>query len=100
MRITRAYPKEYKLECVRIYVESKKGYYKISEELGIPRSTLKGWIDKYMDEIKSEEKSKKGKKKDYESIIKEKEKQIQLLLEENQILKKSIGIFTRNPLQK
>jgi hypothetical protein len=34
-----------------------------------------------MDEIKSEEKSKKGKKKDYESIIKEKEKQIQLLLE-------------------
>ena len=53
-----------------------------------------------MDEIKSEEKSKKGKKKYYESIIKEKEKQIQLLLEENQILKKSIGIFTRNPLQK
>jgi transposase len=100
MRITRVYPKEYMLECVRIYIESKKGYYKVSEELGVPRSTLKGWIDKYMDEIKSEEKSKKGKKKDYESIIKEKEKQIQFLLEENQILKKSIGIFTRNPLQK
>jgi hypothetical protein len=39
-----------------------------------------------MDEIKSEEKIMKGKKKDYEAIIKEKEKQIQLLPEENQIL--------------
>ena len=26
MRITRVYPKEYKLEAVRIYVESGKGY--------------------------------------------------------------------------
>ena len=42
MRITRVYPKEYKLECVRIYIESKKGYYKVSGELGVPRSTLKG----------------------------------------------------------
>ena len=100
MRITRVYPREYKLESVRIYVESGKGCSKVSKELGIPSSTLKGWIDKYMEEIKSEEKSKKVKKRDYESIIKEKENQIQLLIEENQILKKSIGIFTRNPLQR
>jgi exonuclease VII small subunit len=53
-----------------------------------------------MSEIKSEEKKKKNNKKDYETIIKEKEREIQLLQEENLILKKSIGIFTRNPQQK
>ena len=100
MRIPRVYPREYKLEAVRIYVESGKGYNKLSEELGVPRSTLKGWINKYMSEIKSEEKKKKNNKKDYETIIKEKEREIQLLQEENLILKKSIGIFTRNPQQK
>jgi transposase-like protein len=45
MRITRVYPKKYKLDCVRIYIESKKGYYKVSEELGVPRSTLKGLVN-------------------------------------------------------
>ena len=76
MKIIRVYPKEYNLEAVRIYLESGKGYCKISEELGVMRATLKGWIDKYMSEIKLEEKRKKNNKKDYESIIKEKEKEI------------------------
>ena len=53
-----------------------------------------------MGEIKREEKQKKPIKKDYEAILREKEKLINQLEEENLILKKSIGIFTRNPQQK
>ncbi len=100
MRRVKKYPEEYKKESVRIYLEKDKGITKVSKELGIPTSTLNGWISKYMSEIKREEKQKKPIKKDYEAILREKEKLINQLEEENLILKKSIGIFTRNPQQK
>jgi transposase-like protein len=56
MRITMVYPKAYKLEAVRIYVESVKGNV-IRRARSTMISTLKGWIDKHTSEIKSEEKN-------------------------------------------
>lgn len=50
------YPKAYKLEAVRIYVESVKGNV-IRRARSTMISTLKGWIDKHTSEIKSEEKN-------------------------------------------
>ena len=44
MRRVKKYPEEYKKESVRIYLEKDKGITKVSKELGIPTSTLNGWI--------------------------------------------------------
>ncbi|MDX1960258.1 MAG: transposase [Leptospiraceae bacterium] len=93
------YPLEFKIESVKRYLRNKKDLSKTSRELGVPPTTLRGWKDKYMSEAK-ESSNEKLSKKDYEAVIKSKDKYIKDLEEENAILKKSIGIFTRNPQQK
>ena len=96
----RAYTEEYKIESVRQYVKNGRGLTFTARELGVPNTTLNGWVKKYMSQINSTNKIEKPPKKDYESLLKEKDKYIQTLEEEVAILKKSIGIFTRNPQQK
>ena len=96
----RVYTEEYKIESVRQYVKNGRGLTFTARELGVPNTTLNGWVKKYMSQINSTNKKEKLPKKDYESMLKEKDKYIQTLEEEVAILKKSIGIFTRNPQQK
>jgi transposase len=96
----RVYTEEYKIESVRQYVKNGRGLTFTARELGVPNTTLNGWVKKYMSQIISANKKEKPLKKDYESLLKEKDKYIQTLEEEVAILKKSIGIFTRNPQQK
>jgi transposase-like protein len=93
------YPREYKIESVRFYLRNGKLKHKAARELGIPPSTLRGWIKKYMSEVTSKP-NEKPSKRDFEKELEEKDKRIQRLEEENAILKKSIGIFTRDSLQK
>lgn len=95
----REYPKEFKVESVRVYLEKGKNRKKTARELGIPDGTLRDWIKKYMNEA-SDKSKEKPKKRDYEKELKEKDKLIQKLEDENLILKKSIGIFTRDSQQK
>jgi len=96
----RVYTEEYKIESVRQYIKNGRGLTFTARELGVPNTTLNGWVKKYMSQIISANKKEKPPKKDYESLLKEKDKYIQTLEEEVAILKKSIGIFTRNPQQK
>ncbi|TGL88043.1 hypothetical protein EHQ68_09290 [Leptospira congkakensis] len=101
-RERRGYPYEFKIESVKRYLENGRRAKYTADELGIPESTLREWRDKYMTEIKKETSPvpvKQG-KKEFESILQEKEKRIQQLEEEVQILKKSIGIFTKDSRQK
>ena len=95
----RVYPKEFKIESVRLYIANEKNKKKTARDLGIPVGTLKSWIEKYMNEAVDKAKE-KPKKRDYEKELKEKDKLIQILEDENLILKKSIGIFVRDPQQK
>lgn len=95
----REYPREFKIESVRVYLEKGKNRKRTARELGIPDGTLRDWIKKYMNEANDKSKE-KPKKKDYEKELQEKDKIIQKLQEEVFILKKSIGIFVRDPQQK
>lgn len=95
----RVYTKEFKIESVRLYIANGKNKNKTVRELGITAVTLNSWIGKYMNEA-SEKSKEKPQKRDYEKELQEKDKRIQKLEEENLILKKSIGIFTRDPQQK
>lgn len=95
----RVYTKEFKIESVRLYIANEKNKKKTARDLGIPVGTLKSWIEKYMNEAVDKAKE-KPKKRDYEKELKEKDKLIQRLEDEVLILKKSIGIFVRDPQQK
>jgi transposase len=95
----RVYTKEFKIESVRLYIANEKNKKKTARDLGIPVGTLKGWIERYMNEAVNKSKE-KLKKRDYERELKEKDKLIQKLEDEVLILKKSIGIFVRDPQQK
>ena len=95
----RVYTKEFKIESVRLYIANEKNKKKTARDLGIPVGTLKSWIEKYMNEAVDKAKE-KPKKRDYEKERTEKDKLIQILEDENLILKKSIGIFVRDPQQK
>ena len=95
----REYPKEYKLESLRLYIANGKQRNKTAKELGVPLITLRGWIKKHMSEVEEKPKD-KSVKRDYERELEEKDKKIKRLEEEVLILKKSIGIFTRDPQQK
>mgnify|MGYP006055512279 FL=1 len=95
----RVYTKEFKLESVRLYIANGKNKKNTARELGITAITLNSWIVKYMNEALDKSKE-KPKKRDYEKELKEKDKLIQKLEDENLILKKSIGIFVRDPQQK
>jgi transposase-like protein len=95
----RVYTKEFKIESVRLYIANGKNKKKTAQELGITGVTLNSWIVKYMNEAVDKTKG-KPKKRDYEKESKEKDKLIRKLEEEVSILKKSIGIFVRDPQQK
>ena len=95
----RVYTKEFKIESVRLYIANEKNKKKTARDLGIPVGTLKSWIKKHMNEAVNKPKE-KPQKRDYEKELKEKDKLIQRLENEVLILKKSIGIFVRDPHQK
>ena len=78
---------------------NEKNKKKTARDLGIPVGTLKSWIKKHMNEAVNKPKE-KPQKRDYEKELKEKDKLIQRLEDEVLILKKSIGIFVRDPHQK
>jgi transposase-like protein len=95
----RVYTKEFKIESVRLYIANGKNKKKTAQELGTTGVTLNSWIVKYMNEVKDKTKA-KPLKRNYEKELLEKDKQIARLEDEVLILKKSIGIFTRDRLQK
>ncbi|MBA3536936.1 MAG: transposase [Tatlockia sp.] len=90
---TRNYDKEFKLNAVILFKESGKSYNVISEELGIPTSTLVGWVK---DHEASGAKSfpGKGNIKQSDIEIMQLRKELAIAREERDILKKALGIFS------
>ncbi len=94
------YPHEYKIQALKRYLTNGRRNKYTARELGIPESTLKDWRKTHMKEAQKEFIPEKKGKKDYENLLIEKEKKIQQLEDEIIILKKSIGIFTKDSQQK
>ncbi|MFY7697911.1 MAG: transposase [Legionella sp.] len=40
----RSYDKEFKLNAVKLYLESGRSYRQIGDGLGVPEATLAGWV--------------------------------------------------------
>lgn len=86
MRQTRTYDKEFKKQAVQLVISSGKSTKEISRDLGIPDSTLRGWIDS--------DKYKGISNAEYTEIKKLKKELAEVRLERD-ILKKAMAVFSR-----
>lgn len=100
------YEHEYKEYICRLIVEEGKKMSDLSRDLGIPYDTMKNWVSKYKDKEKWDKVRRKKHKDgeqpvfhtptDYEKALKQRQKEIEILKEENEILKKAMHVFTKN----
>ena len=91
------YPKEFKLEAVRMLNEGKKRGSEIAMELGIKRTSLYRWkeqLDAKGD--KAFRGSGKPKKEELSDLTRLKQ-ELRNVKEERDILKKAVAYFTKDP---
>ncbi|MBY6270527.1 transposase [Parageobacillus thermoglucosidasius] len=91
----RTFDKEYKIQAVELCLEGDKSIAQVAKELGLAYNTLHRWVKEYKE---SDGKSFVGSghiKPQNQEII-ELRRRNQELEEELAILKKALGIFTRN----
>jgi len=92
-RKLRKYDKEFKINAVKLYLESGRSSKQISEELGIPNVTLVSWIESHK---KNGDQAfpGKGNIKPSDSEVALLRKELAIVREERDILKKALGIFS------
>ncbi len=89
----RVYDKEFKLNAVKLYLSNELSYIQISEELGVPTSTLSGWVKKHQKDG-AEAFPGKGYLKPTDAEVARLHKELSIVREERDILKKALGIFS------
>lgn len=92
-RKTRKYDKEFKLNAIKLHLTSGRSYKQTSEELGIPSGTLVSWIDSYKKDGQ-EAFPGKGYVKSSDADTMQLRKELAIVREERDILKKALGIFS------
>ena len=90
------YDLEYKMQIAKLVVEEGKKASELARDLDIPIGTLRNWIDAYRKKKESGFVGSGNTSPDLKAV-KDMEKQIRDLKEENEILKKAMHIFTKNP---
>lgn len=90
------FDKDFKLQAARLVVEEGRKPSEVAESLNIMPKTLRGWVDKYK-EAQEAGFIGSGNLKPEAQAVKDLEKKIKDLEEENEILKKAMHIFTKNP---
>lgn len=88
----RSYDKEFKLNAVKLYESSGRSYKKVAEEMGIPEATLVGWVHAHK-QSGTEAFPGKGHVKPSEQEITELHRELAIVREERDILKKALGIY-------
>ncbi|MHA3124373.1 transposase (plasmid) [Legionella pneumophila] len=92
-REVRNYDKEFKLNAVKLCLESGKGIKAISTDLGIPSSTLRTWTSSFkQDGIEAF--PGKGKLAVSDAELAALHRELAIVKEERDILKKALGIFS------
>jgi len=87
------YDKEFKLNVVKLYLGSGRSYLEISKELGIPKGTVATWVRSHrisgMEAFPG-----KGNLKPSDAEVANLRKELAIVKEERDILKKALGIFS------
>jgi transposase len=90
----KTYTREFKVEAVRLLDGSGKSQTKVAEELGISHSSLSRWRKKYGLEGEAAFPG-RGNLTPDEERIRQLEREIEVLRQERDILKKAVTIFSQ-----
>jgi transposase-like protein len=90
---SRTYDKAFKLNAINLYLTSGRSYDQISHELGIPAGTLVTWIQAHKKDG-GEAFPGKGHLKPSDTEMMDLRKELAIVREERDILKKALGIFS------
>lgn len=85
-RNVKSYTQEYKNTIVDLF-DSGKTYAEISNEYGVPKTTVRQWVNK------TNNKENNDKSNENVADIKAMKKKMAMLEQENEILKKALSIF-------
>jgi transposase-like protein len=89
-RKVRAYDKEFKLNAIHLYLRGESSYKEMSKELGVPETTLIGWVYSHKKNGK-ESFPGKGSIKPSEVEIHQLRKRLAIAEQERDILKKAVA---------
>lgn len=92
-KTVRVYDKEFKLNAIQLYLNGKRSYPQVSSELGIPVGTLVTWVRSYKADGAGAFPG-KGNIKPADVEIVGLRKELAIVREERDILKKALGIFS------
>lgn len=90
------YPKEFKLEAVRLLKEGKKPIAEIARELGVKRTLLYRWKDQLEDNGNKAFEGPGRPKREDMSELSRLTQELKAVKEERDILKKAIAYFARD----
>lgn len=99
MKERKKYEKQFKIEAVKYYVESGKKRSAVEDEMGISHGCLSHW-KKDLEEQGITAFPGNGNLPDNEKEIARLKRELEIVREERDILKKAIGIFSKTPSQK
>jgi transposase len=89
----RRYTREFKLEAVRLYESSRKSMRAIEQELGITPYLLSKWVQQLREQEAGAFPG-KGKLPDKEAEVQRLRREVEILRQERDILKKAVIIFS------
>jgi transposase len=92
-RKKRSYDKEFKLSAIKLLLTSGRSHEQVSKELGIPVGTLVTWVKSHKKEG-VEAFPGKGYLKPSDAEVMALRKELAIVSEERDILKKALGIFS------
>jgi transposase len=93
----RRYSKEFKLEAIAVYENGERTLADVEQELGITKGMLGKWIEKLRKQPKKEEAFPgNGRLPETEARIRQLEREIALLRQDKEILKKVLSMYSQD----
>jgi transposase len=94
--MTKKYDKEFKVQTVRLIQEDGKPVAQVSREMDVPAKTLYRWVAEFRGSSGSEAFPGSGNLKPDDKALRDSQKRIRDLEEENEILKKAMHYFAKD----
>jgi transposase len=91
----RTYSEDFKLEAIRLYETSTKSVRQVEQELGITKGLLNKWRAQYRAEGEAAFPG-KGHQNEAEAELRQLKRELEIVRQERDILKKAIQVFSRD----
>ena len=89
----KAFPKEFREDVIRVYRDSDASLAQVAKDFGISPSCLKRWVT--IDDRKSANASRVGRAANESDALREANKRIKLLEQENEVLRRAAAYLSQ-----